>query len=69
MYIEHYSSYVVNCTTKRIREIKISADTAQDAHKNTMIQTHAIYEEITKIVDNKGEPVYTLKDGFLEVPV
>jgi len=65
MYIEHYNAYVVNCTTKKVRKINVNADTAHDAHKKAMVKTHAINEEITKIVDSQGMPVYTLKDGFL----
>lgn len=69
MYIEHYSAYIANATTKKVRKVKIQADTAREAHKKALSETHAINEEITKIIDSAQEPVYTLKDGFLEQAV
>lgn len=66
MYIEHYSAYIANATTKKVRKIKIQANTAHEAHKKALIESHAITEEVTKITDAAQQPVYTLKDGFLE---
>jgi capsule polysaccharide export protein KpsC/LpsZ len=69
MYIEHYSAYIANATLKRIRKVKVQADTVIDAHKKIMLNTNLLSEEIVKIVDSHNITLYTLKDGFLEPTV
>lgn len=69
MYIEYYNVYIANATLKKVKKVKVHADTAIDAHKKSMLNTNLLTEEIIKIVDSNNTVVYTLKDGFLEYTV
>lgn len=66
MYIENYTVKVINNCRKPAKTIKISANTAQDAHKKALLRTNFFTEEISEIQDSENNIVFTLNDGFTE---
>ena len=62
-----YTVTVLDTDTYIEREMVFEEMTAQDAHKSAMWDMNDFEtEQITKIVDENKQTVYTADDGFLE---
>ena len=62
-----YTVTVLDSDTYIEREMVLSGMSAQDAHKSAMWDMNNFEtEQITKIVDENNQTVYTIDDGFLE---
>lgn len=61
-----YTVTILDSDTYIEREVSVITETAQSAHKQTLWDINYQSEEITKIMNDMGQLVYSLNDGFLE---
>jgi hypothetical protein len=64
MYIDKFIVSIQDFYTKKIKRVKIDADTALYAHKKGLDYCNALTQDIYKITNAEKEVVYTLADGF-----
>jgi hypothetical protein len=62
-----YTVTVLDTDTYIERQVEFNESSAQDAHKAAMWDMNDFQtEQITKIVSETNQIVYTIEDGFLE---
>lgn len=63
MTLEKYTVFCKDSTNKKTFKFVIDGDYAQDVHKEAYNKLNN-FQEIEKIIDNEGNIVYDLKNGF-----
>lgn len=64
MYIDKFVVTISDLHSKKVKKIKIDADTAVDAHKKALDFCNALTQDIIKITNAEKQVVFSIEDGF-----
>jgi adenylate kinase family enzyme len=65
MFIEKFTVFIKDITSKRTKKIKVDADDAWSAHKKALSYYNELTQDVIKIVDSEGTLAYNIDNGFV----